>query len=73
MMGTHVTWWFAGWLLLLQKPGTDMLDVVENKPPDFRARRTKTPCRETLQRAHGATQLPREVGFADVAVEYRRS
>jgi hypothetical protein len=29
-------------LLLLQKPGADMLDVVEDQAPDFRAKWIKT-------------------------------
>jgi hypothetical protein len=39
---------------------------------DFRAGRTETAGSQALQRAHGAIQLPREVDFADVAVENRR-
>jgi len=59
-------------LLLLREPVADVRDVVEDETADFRAGRTETAGSQALQRAHGAIQLPREVDFADVAVENRR-
>ena len=54
------------------KPVADVRDVVEDETADFRAGRAETAGTQALQRAHGAIQLPREVDFADVAVENRR-
>lgn len=60
---------FTG-LFLLQQPLPNVINVVKDKPSNFRPRRAQLPSGQALKCAHRTIQLPREVGFADVPVEY---
>jgi hypothetical protein len=62
---------FSRRLFLLREPFADMLDVVEDEAADLQWQ-SESAGSEALQRADRSIQLPREVGFADVAVENRR-
>jgi len=46
-----------------------MLNVVEDEAADDRTWRPEAAGSEALQRANRSVQLPREVGFADIAVK----